>query len=188
MTIERKTVYVDNDGTEHSSLQAAATADLRQRIVDIALNEDMGDDVIRAAEFYASHPGDLRRALDSYFEALGECMPEENVKYKPFKAQEPDKGKPEHVPFEDFELTDRAHSFTKNRNTTVEDWIQQGWTLEGMQKAGLLGHGLRGFEMVVPAGTEMPKAADPNDPTTWRVEDLPVDHPSYCRPFGTRGA
>lgn len=29
------------------------------------------------------------------------------------------------------------------------------------------------------------RRGNPDDPTTWRA-DLPVDHPNYCRPFGTR--
>lgn len=58
-------------------------------------------------------------------------------------------------------------------------------------KDGESAQGVRGFEMVVPAGSMFPPRSvdvsplgDPNDPSTWRAE-LPVDHPNYCKPFGS---
>lgn len=48
-------------------------------------------------------------------------------------------------------------------------------------KEGEIAPGVRGFEMVVGASHEMPKDKD-----RYVEGTLPVDHPNYCRPFGTR--
>lgn len=112
-------------------------------------------------------------------------------------------------------LTDKARNYTGiSTGHTVYDWLAQGWTPEQLVEQGMavrledgeIAPGVRGFEVDVPkssyfavdhaSGNDCAAGAvvykrqpapqgDPDDPTTWRA-DLPVDHPNYCRPFGTR--
>lgn len=173
--ITRTTRYTASDGTEHDRPQEAAQHNLAQQIRAIGV-EAMG---CTYYEQLARNPEALRDALDAYFEDLEEhpdmderFVPDPEVLREMVKDGVLGVATPEEAlrgtscddPLNVFDGTTRGFEFDLATGSSQSFEIKEDGTFTTNEEATFQVTGI---------------------PTTWQ-EDMPVDHPQYCRPFGTR--